>query len=73
MPVSAVMSPMKQCTRPGSFRRCRPKAIPTAMGRIPPTIADEITRYSGKHSEIERPARISARTFSGGTPLSKHW
>ena len=46
--------------------------MPTAMGRIPPTIADEYILYSGKHREIDLPSIISFLSFLGGTPFNKH-
>ena len=60
MPLSAVISPMKQCTRASSPLRWIAIAVPTAIGSTPPTIAEESMRCSGKQSEIERPATISA-------------
>ena len=41
MPVSAVMSPTKQCTRASSPLRWIAIAVPTAIGKTPPTMADE--------------------------------
>ena len=38
----------------------------------PPTMADEKILYSGKPRDMERPALISSKSSSGGTPFSRH-
>ena len=56
MPDSAVISPRKQCTRFVPPLRLMLNATPAAIGTMPPTIAEETTRYLGKQSEMEREA-----------------
>jgi hypothetical protein len=47
------------------------KAKPVAILGIPPTILLQTNRYSGKFMTMLRPAKISARTTSGGMPFNK--
>ena len=56
MPVSAVMSPIKQNTLLSfSFFSLIDIAVPTAIGKTPPTKAEEKILYSGKHKDIDLP------------------
>ena len=47
-------------------------AVPTAIGKTPPTKAEEKILYLGKHKDIALPAKISFLTSLAGTPYSKH-
>ena len=73
IPVSAVISPIKQNTLDAfSFLYLIDIAVPTAIGNTPPTNAEEKILYSGKHKDIDLPCKITSLTFSEGTPFSKH-
>ena len=47
-------------------------AVPTDIGKTPPTKADEKILCSGKHNDIDLPAKISSLTCCGGTPFNRH-
>ena len=62
MPVSAVISPIKQKTLDDlSFFSFKDIAVPTAIGKTPPTMADEKILCFGKQREIDLKAMEEER------------
>ncbi len=47
-------------------------AIPTEIGKFPPTMAEDNILCFGKHRAIEFPLMILFSKVFSGTPFSKH-
>ena len=56
-----------------NFKNFNPNAIPTAIGKIPVTIADEYTLNSGKFNAMDLPDKISSVNLFSGTFFNKQW